>query len=165
MPVTKQTVDAGAFNKEAVLPLSFRLQDFEIAMQNVYDFFFDVNTMLLAMGLHRMDDMLRPAAMSGMISDMLTASMAKHSRVLVENKFFNGHPDLVVQGRYPNNAIASGTDGIEVKSTRKAGGAVGGSNPPPRYQIQQNSPITAPAPYAQTIALNASSRARSKSSA
>jgi hypothetical protein len=39
-------------------------------------FFFDVNTLLLAKGLHRMDDMLRPAAMSGMISDMLTASMA-----------------------------------------------------------------------------------------
>lgn len=33
--------------------------------------------LLLEKGLHRLDDMLRPAAMSGMISDMLTASMAK----------------------------------------------------------------------------------------
>jgi hypothetical protein len=71
-----------------------------------------------------MDDMLRPAAMSGMISDMLTASMAKHARVLVENNHFNGHPDLVVQGRYPNNTVAAGADGVEIKSTRKAGGAV-----------------------------------------
>jgi hypothetical protein len=106
------------------LPYSLRLKDFEIAMQDVYDFFHDVNGMLLAKGLHRMDDMLRPAAMSGMISDMLTASMAKHARVLVENDHFNGHPDLVVQGRYPNNSVAAGTDGVEIKSTRKPGGAV-----------------------------------------
>lgn len=93
-------------------------------MQDVYDFFFDVNTMLLQRGLHRLDDMLRPAAMSGMISDMLTASMAKHARSLVENRHFNGHPDLLVQGMYANNSAKSGADGVEIKSTRKRGGAV-----------------------------------------
>lgn len=115
---------AGAFNDSADLPFSLRLRDFEMAMQDVYDFLDDVNRSLLAKGLHRIDDMLRPAAMSGMLSDMLTASMARHSRVLVENRHFNGHPDLVVQGKYPNNAAASGEHGIEIKSTRKAGGAV-----------------------------------------
>jgi hypothetical protein len=59
-----------------------------------------------------------------MISDMLTASMARHSRVLVENRQFNGHPDLIVRGRYPQNAVRAGEFGIEIKSTRKAGGAV-----------------------------------------
>jgi hypothetical protein len=93
-------------------------------MQDVYDFFYDVNKLLLDRGLRRLDDMLRPAAMSGIISDMLTASMAKHARSLVENQHFNGHPDLIVQGRYPNNAVKAGTDGVEVKSTRKKGGAV-----------------------------------------
>lgn len=93
-------------------------------MQDVYDFFHDVNRLLLGKGLHRLDDMLRPAAMSGMISDMLTASMAKHSRTLVENRFFNGHPDLIVQGRYPENSVRAGEHGIEIKSTRKRGGAV-----------------------------------------
>jgi len=53
--------------------------------------------------------------MSGMISDMLTASMAKHSRVLVENRHFNGHPDLLVQGRYPQNSVRAGEHGIEIK--------------------------------------------------
>jgi hypothetical protein len=124
MPHKKQVLDLTAFNPKATLPYSLRLKDFEIAMQDVYDFFYDVNAMLLGKGLHRMDEMLRPAAMSGMISDMLTASMAKHARVLVENRHFNGHPDLVVQGRYPNNTVAAGTDGVEIKSTRKAGGAV-----------------------------------------
>ncbi|MDX8483495.1 hypothetical protein RFN28_34445 [Mesorhizobium sp. VK24D] len=50
--------------------------------------------------------------------------MAKHARSLVENKHFNGHPDLLVQGVYPNNSVKSGTEGIEIKSTRKPGGAV-----------------------------------------
>jgi hypothetical protein len=122
--MNKAKLVPAAFNSKAKLPFELRLKDFEIAMQDVYDFFYDVNKLLLGKGLHRLDDMLRPAAMSGMISDMLTASMAKHSRVLVENQHFNGHPDLVVQGKYPNNAIASGTHGVEIKSTRKKGGAV-----------------------------------------
>ena len=67
-------------------------------MQDVYDFFHDVNSHLVDRGLERLDDMLRPAIMSGVLSDMLTASLAKHSRVLTENNYFNGHPDLVVQG-------------------------------------------------------------------
>lgn len=120
----KQAVDTSAFNRTADLPYELRLLDFQMAMQDVYDFFFDVNKLLLGKGLHRLDDMLRPAAMSGMISDMLTASMAKHARSLVENNHFNGHPDLIVQGKYPSNKVAAGEYGIEIKSTRKRGGAV-----------------------------------------
>jgi hypothetical protein len=120
----REIVDKTKFNKAAKLPYQLRLADFEIAMQDVYDFFYDVNKLLLQRGLRRLDDMLRPAAMSGIISDMLTASMAKHSRSLVENEHFNGHPDLVVQGHYPKNSVKAGKDGVEVKSTRKKGGAV-----------------------------------------
>ena len=112
------------FNHEISLPFELRLKDFELAMQNVYDFFYDVNTLLQKKGLKQLDDMLRPAAMSGMISDMITASMAKHARVLVENHHFNGHPDLLVNGVYPNNSVATGESGVEIKSTRKRGGAV-----------------------------------------
>jgi hypothetical protein len=95
-----------------------------MAMQYVYDFLFDVNQLLLGKDLHRMDDMLRPAAMSGMHLDMLTASMAKHSRTLFENRQFNGHPDLIVQRRYPQNSVRAGEHGIEIKSTRTSGEAV-----------------------------------------
>ena len=93
-------------------------------MQDVYDFFFDVNSHLVRKGLQRLDDMLRPAIMSGMLSDMVTASLAKHSRVLTENTYFNGHPDLVVQGVYAQNAVKAGSQGVEIKTTRKKGGAV-----------------------------------------
>jgi len=123
--ITKRNkVDTKKLNKEATLPYQLRLQDFQMAMQDVYDFFFDVNSFLAKKGLERLDDMLRPAIMSGVLSDMLTASVANHSRVLTENRFFNGHPDLVVQGVYPDNSVKSGTEGVEIKTTRKVGGAV-----------------------------------------
>jgi hypothetical protein len=124
MPVQRNVVDPGAFNPSAVLPYELRLKDFEIAMQDVYDFFYDVNNHLTSKGLQRLDDTLRAANMSGTISDMLTASIAKHSRSLVQNRFPNGHPDLIVGGRYANDTIKAGADGIEIKTTRKTGGAV-----------------------------------------
>lgn len=123
----------GRFNIDAELPYELRLLDFELALQDIYDFFFDVNRLLLEKGLHRLDDMLRPAAMSGMISDMLTASLAKHSRTLVENKYFNGHPDLIVQGWYADDSVRAGEHGVEVKSTRKPGGAVDTHGPRDQY--------------------------------
>jgi hypothetical protein len=124
MPIVRNQPDLNKFNRGANLPYELRIADFQSAMQDVYDFFFDVNTLLTEKGLERLDDMLRPAIMSGLLSDMLTASLAKHSRTLVPNEYFNGHPDLIVQGRYSNNKVKAGTDGVEIKTTRKRGGAV-----------------------------------------
>lgn len=120
----RNLVEISKFNEKVELPYQLRLKDFEMAMQDVYDFFYDVNSHLTDKGLQRLDDMLRPAIMSGLLSDMLTASIAKHSRTLTENRYFNGHPDLVVQGVYPENSIKSGDEGVEIKTTRKTGGAV-----------------------------------------
>lgn len=124
MPIARNTVDVTKFNRHADLPYALRIQDFQMALQDVYDFLFDVNAHLTEKGLQRLDGMLRPAILSGVLSDMLAASLAKHSRVLTENQYHNGHPDLVVQGVYPNNAVKAGAEGVEVKTTRKAGGAV-----------------------------------------
>lgn len=124
MAIERNIVHPEGFNPRLKLPYELRLKDFEIAMQDVYDFFYDVNTGLAQKGLARLDDMLRPANLSGTISDMLTASMGKHSRVLTQNRWPNGHPDLIVNGLYPNNSVKSGDEGVEIKSTKKAGGAV-----------------------------------------
>ncbi len=124
MPVVRNQPEPAKFNQRANLPFQLRLIDFRAAMQDVYDFFYDVNVLLLSKGLQRLDDMLRPAIMSGLLSDMIAASLAKHSRTLVQNKYFNGHPDLLVQGVYPNDSVRSGIEGVEIKTTRKPGGAV-----------------------------------------
>lgn len=124
MPPFRTTVDISKFNSSAKLVYQLRLKDFELAMQDIYDFFGDVNEHLTSRGLERLDDMLRPANMSGLLSDMLTTSLAKHSRALTQNNYFNGHPDLVVKGVYPNNSAKAGVDGVEIKTTKKTGGAV-----------------------------------------
>jgi hypothetical protein len=124
LAIVRNSVDKEAFNHALALPFELRLSDFEMAMQDVYDFFYDVNSGLVGKGLQRLDDMLRPAIMSGLLSDMLTASLAKHSRVLSENRYFNGHPDLIVQGVYAGDSVKAGVHGIEIKTTRKTGGAV-----------------------------------------
>jgi len=124
MAIIRNEPQSTAFNKDYAPPYELRLKDFAMAMQDVYDFFFDVNKLLMSKGLQRLDDMIRPAILSGLLSDMLTASVAKHSRTLVQNGYFNGHPDLVVQGVYPKDAVKSGSEGVEIKTTRKTGGAV-----------------------------------------
>ncbi len=48
-------------NRAIALPYNLRVLDFEAAMQDVYDFFFDVNTHLRERNLPRLEDMLRPA--------------------------------------------------------------------------------------------------------
>ena len=70
MPIARNKVDSAKLNQAAHLPFELRVKDFEIAMQDVYDFFYDVNLGLEAKGLERLDDMLRPAIMSGLLSDM-----------------------------------------------------------------------------------------------
>lgn len=124
MSLLRNVVDATKFNSNATLPFELRLRDFEMAMQDVYDFFYDVNRGLVDRGLERLDEMLRAAIMSGLLSDMLTSSLAKHSRTLTVNCYHNGHPDLVVRGVYPENSVKAGSEGVEVKTTRKRGGAV-----------------------------------------
>ena len=62
MPIVRESPDMSKFNPGIRLPL--RREDFALAMQDVHDFFFDVNSQLHAKGIRRLDDMLRPAAMS-----------------------------------------------------------------------------------------------------
>ena len=52
--IARKQVEPVKFNAAARLPFELRLQDFQIAMQDVYDFFYDVNTLLtLTMPLSR----------------------------------------------------------------------------------------------------------------
>lgn len=58
MSLIQNEVNAKCFDRSAKLPFGLRLKDFEMAMQDVYDFFYDVNLGLIERGLHRLDDML-----------------------------------------------------------------------------------------------------------
>lgn len=119
--VLRAEPDSGAFNTNAALPYELRTADFEMALRDVYDLLFDLNVSLVTRGLRRLEETVRPAIFSGILSDALAASLARHSRVLTENRFHNGHPDLIPRGRYTSDAVAAGEDGVEVKATRGHG--------------------------------------------
>ena len=119
--VNRATPQPDSFNKNTLLPYELRLADFELAMQDVYDLLFDINNSLVERGLQRLEETVRAAIFSGILSDALTASLSRHARVLTANEFHNGHPDLIPQGRYSNNAVAAGDDGVEVKVTKGSG--------------------------------------------
>ncbi|TAK25053.1 MAG: hypothetical protein EPO26_04380 [Chloroflexota bacterium] len=110
-----------AFNPKANLPYELRLDSFESALRDLYDLLADINSALVSRNLQRLEEMVRPAIFSGIVSDAMSAALARHSRVLVENRFHNGHPDLIPRGLYPNNAVAAGDDGVEVKATKGSG--------------------------------------------
>jgi hypothetical protein len=76
----KATINPQGFNPAVNLPFNLRKSDFEAAMQDIYDFLSDTNQFLVDKGLPRLDDTVRAANMSGLLSDMLTDSMAKHAR-------------------------------------------------------------------------------------
>ena len=61
MPIKRSEVQIERFNRESMLPFELRINDIQMAMQDVYDFFYDVNSNLSVKGLKRLDDMLRPA--------------------------------------------------------------------------------------------------------
>jgi hypothetical protein len=42
MPIVRNHVRSDSF-KNATLPFELRLKDFEMAMQDIYDFFYDIN--------------------------------------------------------------------------------------------------------------------------
>src|SRR5436189_5458250 len=90
MPAKRNRPKRDCFNANTNLPFQLRLEDFEIAIQDVYDLFYDVNTGLLEKGLERLDDFVRPAIMSGLLSDLLTASIAKYSGTLTQNNYLIG---------------------------------------------------------------------------
>jgi len=117
MALRKATVNPTGFNPAAQLPYELRRKDFELAIEDIYDLLYDINAALTAKDLRRIEDTVRSAILSGMLSDALTTSLARHSRVLTPNRFHNGHPDLIPEGRYADDSVASGADGVEVKAT------------------------------------------------
>ncbi|QYG95868.1 hypothetical protein HC251_25165 (plasmid) [Iamia sp. SCSIO 61187] len=100
------------------LPYGLQRRDFANAMEAIYDFFESINTALMGRGLEWFENTVRAAAVSNVISDLSAASVAKHSNGLVLNRKHNGHPDLIPRGTYPDDTVAAGEEGVEIKSTR-----------------------------------------------
>jgi len=75
MTITRNQITTGKFNEAAKLPYELRLEDFKLAIQDVYDFFFDVNSHLVEKGLDRLDEMLTARRR---VAERYTAFLSNH---------------------------------------------------------------------------------------
>lgn len=119
--------------RERDLPYALKPDALAIAMDDVYEMLAVANSALVERGLLPLENSVRGAIYTGLLSDLLTEALANHASGLVKNRAANGHPDLLPVGRYPNDAAQSAEEGLEVKVTKKRGGAVDMHGPRPAW--------------------------------
>lgn len=110
------------FNPRATLPYGLKVRQVKAAMREAYRFLYKTNAFLLKSGYKRLEDFMPGNAFSGLVSEVLVQSMSKHSPRLTKNLRVGGHPDLIPKGHYRGNKILQGDQGIDVKSSKQAGG-------------------------------------------
>ena len=110
------------FNPSVRLPYGLRVAEVRAAIEDVYDFLYNVNRFLTEKGWDRLEETLHPATFSGTVSEMVVQSLSKQSATLIKNQYQNGRPDLLPRGRYPDDAVLRGEEGLEVKASRNKGG-------------------------------------------
>lgn len=110
------------FNPRATLPYGLKVQHVKAAMREAYRFLYKTNAFLLKSGYKRLEDFMPGNAFSGLVSEGLVQSISKRCPRLTKNLRVGGHPDLIPKGHYRGNSILQGDEGIDVKSSKRAGG-------------------------------------------
>jgi len=110
------------FNDGAVLPYGLTVAEVKQAMHGTYDFFHAINPFLVERGYGRLEDILLGNSFAGVLSETLVKNLSDASHTLTRNRKVGGHPDLILSGRYPGDAVLRGEDGIEVKASKTKGG-------------------------------------------
>jgi len=120
--VERATLHPKGFNEAAALPYGLRVSEIKAAMDDIYDFLYNVNRFLVDRGWDRLEETLSAATFSGMMSELVVAGVSKRSATVIKNQFHNGRPDIVPRGHYPEDACHRGDEGIEVKASRWSNG-------------------------------------------
>jgi hypothetical protein len=115
-------VNADMFNQACSLPYGLTVDHIHNAMNEFIDFLSFLNKQLYTKGLPRLESFLMPANFSSIVGEFMNMSIPKHCNTLVKNQYHNGHPDLIPNGRFLDNAIQYTNEGIEVKGSRHSSG-------------------------------------------
>ena len=107
-----------SFNPSAKIPYGCTIDNIHQAMNDFIEFLGFINQQLHTKGINRLESMLMPANFSSMVGEFAIASIPKYCSSLVKNQYHNGHPDLIIADRYPNDAVQHSNEGIEVKASR-----------------------------------------------
>jgi hypothetical protein len=123
LPVSRYTEQAptelAGLKTGVTLPYNLQPRDVLRMVEDLHDLLHEVNSMMVAKGFDRMEELLDPAGFSGFISRTIVERLDRLSRALVRNDFHNGYPDLLPYGAYPNDSVQHGErGGLEVKASR-----------------------------------------------
>jgi|CXWL01.1.fsa_nt_gi hypothetical protein len=119
--LNRPTLHPQGFKHSVELPYGLRVAEVKAAIDEMYDFFYNVNGFLVGKGWERLEEMLQAAALSGLISELFVSAVSKQSTALVKNKWHNGRPDLIPTGHYAEDRCQRGDEGIEVKASKRDG--------------------------------------------
>ncbi len=106
------------FNAEANIPYGLEVEAIYQAMVEFTNFLGFINAQLNSKGIQRFESMLMPANFSSLVGEFISATISKYCPAVVKNRYHNGHPDLLPKGRYRDDSVQHGRDGIEVKASR-----------------------------------------------
>lgn len=117
VPVNRQY-----FNPSCILPYGLEVEHLFAAMTDFVRFLSFINQQLATQEIPRLESFLMPANFSSIVGEFLSMTIPRYCSALVKNRFHNGHPDLIPNGIYPDNAVQHATEGIEIKASRRASG-------------------------------------------
>jgi len=113
---TPVALDPTGFNPDAVIPCGCAVEHIRASMQEFLDFLCFLNHQMNARSLPRFESMLMPANFSSIVGEFMSATIPKHCRGLVKNRYHNGHPDLIPAGCFENDMCQHGGQGVEIKA-------------------------------------------------
>ncbi len=119
---TPVPINLARFNSQCDLPYGLAINHIQQAMNDFVDFLGFINQQLHTKQILRLESFLMPANFSSIVGEFMNMSIPKYCPGLVKNQYHNGHPDLIPQGLFPDDAVLHAHDGIEIKGSRRASG-------------------------------------------
>ncbi len=120
--IDRATLHPKGWNEGVDLPYDLRVSEVKAAIDDIYDFLYNVNKFLIERGWDRLEETLSAATFSGVMSELVVEGVSKRSTTIIKNQYHNGRPDLVPRGMYESDGCHRGDDGIEVKASRWSNG-------------------------------------------
>jgi hypothetical protein len=118
LPEFVKPIKSSNFNKSSVLPYGLSIKHIESAMKDFCEFINFVNTELYQKSMPTFESMMMQANFSSTVGEFMNSTIPKYCSTLAKNRYHNGHPDLVPNGRFENNSIQHSHEGIEIKASR-----------------------------------------------
>ncbi len=120
--ITRAQSKLTCWNQAPRLPYGLEVEEVRLAVESIYDFLHAINGALEQHDLGLFENLALGNTFSGLLSEVLVKSIAKHSKTLARNSYVGGHPDLLPTAHPMGSNQLRCDQGIEVKTSKQSGG-------------------------------------------